>query len=111
KAAEDLGDCALAMRHFDAADAVRRGFASFDPAAFSVEIDRLIARFTPELIARASELGGSDAAPVLIVGMPRSGTTLVEQIVSVHPEVGAGGELNFWNERGAEWHGSGPAGN
>ena len=38
--------------------------------------------------------------------MPRSGTTLVEQIVSMHPEVGAGGELNFWNERGAAWHGS-----
>jgi hypothetical protein len=41
--------------------------------------------------------------------MPRSGTTLVEQIVSSHPEVGAGGELNFWNERGAVWHRSGGA--
>jgi len=49
--------------------------------------------------------------PVLILGMPRSGTTLVEQIVSMHPEVGAGGELNFWNERGAEWHRSGVDGN
>ncbi len=39
--------------------------------------------------------------------MPRSGTTLVEQIVSMHPEVGAGGELHFWNQRGAEWHRSG----
>jgi hypothetical protein len=35
--------------------------------------------------------------------MPRSGTTLVEQIVSMHPEVGAGGELNFWNQRGMAW--------
>src|ERR1700733_11179979 len=49
KAAEDLGDYALAMQHFDAADAVRRGFASFDSAAFSIEIDRLIASWTPEL--------------------------------------------------------------
>jgi tetratricopeptide (TPR) repeat protein len=106
KAAEDLGDCGLAMQHFDAADAVRRGSASFDPAAFSIEVDRLIARCTPELIARAPELGSDDATPVLIIGMPRSGTTLVEQIVSMHPEVGAGGELNFWNERGAAWHGS-----
>ena len=111
KAAEDLGDYALAMQHFDAADAVRRGSASFDSAAFSIEIDRLIARCTPELIARAPELGSSDATPVLIIGMPRSGTTLVEQIVSMHPEVGAGGELNFWNERGAAWHRSGAAGN
>ncbi len=36
--------------------------------------------------------------------MPRSGTTLVEQIISSHREVRAGGELNFWNERGAVWH-------
>jgi tetratricopeptide (TPR) repeat protein len=111
KAADDLGDYALAMQHFDAADAVRRGSASFDSAAFSIEIDRLIARCTPEFIARAPELGSGDATPVLIIGMPRSGTTLVEQIVSMHPEVGAGDELNFWNERGAAWHRSGAAGN
>jgi tetratricopeptide (TPR) repeat protein len=111
KAAEDLGDYALAMRHLDAADAVRRGSVPFDSAAFSTEIDRLIARSTPELIARAPELGSGDATPVLIVGMPRSGTTLVEQIVSIHPEVGAGGELYFWNGRGAEWYRSGAVGN
>src|SRR6202140_28164 len=111
KAAEDLGDYALAMQHFDAADAVRRGSRSFDSSAFSIEIDRMIARCTPELIARASELGSCDATPILIIGMPRSGTTLVEQIVSMHPEVGAGDELNFWNERGAAWHSSGAAGN
>jgi Flp pilus assembly protein TadD len=111
KVAEDLGNYALAMQHFDAADAVRRGFGSFDSGAFSNLIDRLIAYCTPELIARAPELGSCDATPVLIIGMPRSGTTLVEQIVSMHPEVVAGGELNFWNERGAAWHRSGVAGN
>ncbi|MGA7548359.1 MAG: sulfotransferase [Candidatus Sulfotelmatobacter sp.] len=111
KAAEDLGDDGLAMRHFDAADAVRRGTVRFDSAAFSTEIDRLIARCRPEWIARAPELGSSDATPVLIIGMPRSGTTLVEQIVSMHPEVGAGAELHFWNQRGAEWHRSCSAGN
>src|SRR5580693_7065267 len=111
KAAEDLGDYALAMQHFDAADAVRRRSASFDSTAFSSEIDRMIACYTPELIARAPELGSSDATPVLIIGMPRSGTTLVEQIVSMHPEVGAGGELHFWNARGAAWHRSTATGN
>ena len=111
KAADDLGDYALAMQHFDSADVVRRGAVSFDSAAFAIEIDRLIARCTPEWIARAPELGSCDATPALIIGMPRSGTTLVEQIVSMHPEVGAGGELNFWNERGVAWHGSGAAGN
>jgi tetratricopeptide (TPR) repeat protein len=110
KAAEDLGDYALAMQHFDSADAVRRGLASFDSAAFSLEIDRLIDRCTSEWIARAPELGSGDTTPVLIMGMPRSGTTLVEQIVSSHPEVGAGDELNYWNERGVTWHRSGGAG-
>jgi tetratricopeptide (TPR) repeat protein len=109
KAAGDLGRYALAMQHFDAADAVREGSASFDPAAFDTEINRIIERCTPELIAHAPELGTGDTTPVLIIGMPRSGTTLVEQIVSSHPEVGAGGELNFWNERGAAWHRAGPA--
>src|ERR1700674_181216 len=60
KAADDLGDYALAMQHLDAADAVRRGSASFDSAAFSIEIDRLIARCTPEWIAQASELRRSE---------------------------------------------------
>jgi tetratricopeptide (TPR) repeat protein len=110
KAADDLGDYALAMKHFDAADGVRRGAALFNSAAFSIEVDRLIARCTPELMARAPELGNSDATPVLILGMPRSGTTLVEQIVSMHPEVGAGDELTFWNERGAAWHRLGAVG-
>jgi Flp pilus assembly protein TadD len=109
KAADDLGDYALAMQQLDAADAVRAATSPFDPAAFAAEIDRLIARCTPELMARAPQLGRREATPILIVGMPRSGTTLAEQIVSSHPEVGAGGELNFWNERGAAWHAQGPA--
>jgi len=110
KAADDLGNYALAMQHFDSADAVRREFLSFDSAAFALEIDHLIARCTPEWIARAAELGSSDATPVMILGMPRSGTTLVEQIVSNHPQAGAGGELHFWNDRGATWHRSGTTG-
>jgi Flp pilus assembly protein TadD len=108
KAADDLGDYAQAMRHFDAADALRRRLASFDSTAFDMEIDRLIARVTPDLIERAPNLGSGDPTPILIVGMPRSGTTLLEQILSSHPEVHAGGELNFWNERGAVWREADP---
>jgi len=106
KAADDLGHYGHAMQHCDAADSVRRVIVRFDAAAFSSEIDRLIARCTPQWIAPASECGSGDATPVLIVGMPRSGTTLVEQIISMHPEAGAGGELHFWNQRGAAWHAS-----
>ena len=101
----------MAMRHFDSADEVRRTLVSFNSAAFSNEIDKMISHCTPELMARAAELGSRNETPVLIIGMPRSGTTLVEQIISMHPEVGAGDELNFWNERGAEWHRPGGAGN
>jgi tetratricopeptide (TPR) repeat protein len=109
KAADDLGDHERAMQYFDSADALREGSQSFDSAAFDREVDRLIARCGPERLARAAELGSADATPVLIVGMPRSGTTLVEQIVSSHPQVSGAGELNFWNERGAAWHQGGAA--
>jgi tetratricopeptide (TPR) repeat protein len=105
KAAADLGDHARAMRQFDAADDVRRGIMPFDSVAFDTQIDRLIARFTPA--PRAPATSSRDPAPILIIGMPRSGTTLMEQIISSHPEARAGGELNFWNERGAAWHQAG----
>ena len=110
KAQDDLGNYELAMRHLDEADAVRRKGLSFDAAAFSAEVDALIARCTPELMAQAPQIGRNEATPVLIIGMPRSGTTLLEQIVSSHPDVGAAGELNFWNERGAAWHAQPAAG-
>ena len=103
KTFDDLGDHRAAMQQFDAAYALRRTLMPFDPAAFERQIDRLISRFPPELIARAPACGRSEATPVLIMGLPRSGTTLTEQIVSSHSAVGAGGELNFWNERGPAW--------
>ncbi len=91
------GDAAIRRQQTKCAAAL----VSFDSAAFSTEIDKMISHCTPELMARAAELGSRDETPILIIGMPRSGTTLVEQIISMHPEVGAGDELNFWNERGA----------
>ncbi len=103
KAADDLGDHGRAMRHFDAADAVRRATSPFDAAGFATQIGAMIARFTPALVAQAAKRGSPDETPVLIIGMPRSGTTLTEQILSSHPEIGGAGELNFWNERGTAW--------
>jgi Sulfotransferase family len=47
---------------------------------------------------------------VLIVGMPRSGTTLAEQILSSHPGVAAGGEMHIWNRRGAMFEQAGASG-
>jgi hypothetical protein len=103
KALDDLGDPAAAMQHFDDADALRSNLLRFDAAAFESRVDRLIEHFTPDLIARASTIGNGDATAVLIMGLPRSGTTLVEQILSSHPQVHGGGELPFWTERGGRW--------
>ena len=103
KAADDLGDYALAMEQFDAAHAVRASMSVFDTAAFDTQIDRLIARLTPEFVSQAHRIGTQDATPVLIVGLPRSGTTLVEQIISSHPQVVAAGELSYWTHRGPAW--------
>jgi tetratricopeptide (TPR) repeat protein len=111
KAADDLGEYERAMRHFDAADGVRRTSAAFPAEQFDREVTRLIEQTTPDLVARAPRLGNPDPTPVLIVGMPRSGTTLVEQIISSHPEVRAGGELNFWPKCGARYQEAGAAGN
>ena len=103
KAADDLGDYQEAMRHFDAAETLRNGIIRFDLTKFEARVDRLIAHFTPDFLARPSATDLEDASPILVVGLPRSGTTLVEQILSAHPDVTAGGELSFWNERGSAW--------
>jgi tetratricopeptide (TPR) repeat protein len=103
KAADDLGDYEEAMRHFDAAEALRNPIIRFDLAKFEARVDGLIAHFTPELLARVPATGLNDATPILVLGLPRSGTTLVEQILSAHPDVRGGGELSFWNERGSAW--------
>src|SRR6185312_12190651 len=105
KACDDLGAYAQAMMHFDAAHAllgehVAKSGWIFDAASHATDVDRTIAFFTPA-VTQAAALGSADDLPVLVVGMPRSGTTLVEQIVSSHPEIGAAGEQQFWPERSA----------
>ena len=104
KAFDDLGDYAEAMRHYEAANRLRAMSVRLDRAALAAKYDSLIARFTAEALERARQslarpAGPEDDMPVFIVGMPRSGTTLVEQILSSHPAVAAGGELNFWGDR------------
>ncbi len=99
KLLDDLGDYPAAMQHFDLANRIRSRSAKFDQAAFSADIDRLVRRFTRDFFAANTALGRDDEAPLLIVGLPRSGTTLVEQIISSHPRVAAGGELPFWIKR------------
>ena len=59
----------------------------------------MIRTLTPDHFTRRAAFGADSELPVLIVGMPRSGTTLVEQILSSHPEIAGGGELTFWGDK------------
>jgi tetratricopeptide (TPR) repeat protein len=101
KAFDDLAAYEQAIRHFDAGNRLERAGLSFDREQLSDRIDRLIARFTPDFFAGNAAPGSDCSTPILILGMPRSGTTLIEQIASSHPQVGAAGELTFWNDRDA----------
>lgn len=101
KALEDLGQYGEAMQAFDAAADLRERASSFDVAAFERHVDEIIERFSAKFIEARRGSGNPDPTPVLIFGMPRSGTTLCEQIVSSHPMVHGAGELHFWNRRGA----------
>ncbi len=100
KVLDELGDYQAAMGHFDAAHRLGARYAQFDAAAFTANIDRLMRRFTRDFFAANTGFGLDDETPLLIVGLPRSGTTLVEQILSRHPAIGAGGEQAFWVRRG-----------
>ncbi|MGA9867339.1 MAG: sulfotransferase, partial [Acetobacteraceae bacterium] len=102
KAFDDLGDYAEAMRHFDAGNRLAAMGRPFDRAQFGASVNRLMGTITAEFFAEHRALGATSELPVLILGMPRSGTTLVEQIVSSHPDVGGGDELTFWTRQAGE---------
>jgi tetratricopeptide (TPR) repeat protein len=103
KILDDLGDYAGAMKHFDAANAARRKLGPFNSEAIERRVERLSARYTQEFFAKHSALGDPDPTPILIVGLPRSGTSLLERVLSSHPRVRGCGELDFWNDRGPKW--------
>jgi tetratricopeptide (TPR) repeat protein len=98
---DDLGEYEAAMQHFDAANQIRGRRVRFDSAALAVDIDRLVSRFTSEFFTADRPLGSDDETPLLIVGLPRSGTTLVEQVLSRHRDICGGGEYGFWVRQAA----------
>jgi tetratricopeptide (TPR) repeat protein len=111
KAYDDLGDYAEAMRHYVEANRIRAASNRLDRATLAKTYDSYITGFTTEglaLVAKkvARQAVPGDDLPVFIVGMPRSGTTLTEQILSSHRDIAAGGELPFWRERVAAWRAS-----
>ena len=70
----------------------------YDPEAMAARVDRIIETFSAAAI-RELQAGGNDSErPVFIVGMPRSGTSLSEQILASHPAVFGAGELAYWQK-------------
>lgn len=87
-----------AFEHYAIANRIGARRAPYDARAHTALIDRLITTFSNGMFTNGDSRGDDSVKPVLIVGMPRSGTTLVEQIVSSHPKVAAGGELETIRE-------------
>lgn len=81
-----------AMAHFLKAKAFSA--AAYDIVAFEKRVDSLIALFNPMFFAARQSFGDPSSKPVFIIGMPRSGTTLSEQIISNHKQVVGAGELS-----------------
>ncbi len=80
-----------AMAEYIAAKA--KDAASYDIVQYERRVDSLIEFFNPMFLGARKDFGDPSQRPVFIVGMPRSGTTLTEQIISSHPQVAGAGEL------------------
>jgi tetratricopeptide (TPR) repeat protein len=95
-----LKEYELAMSRFDQANqyAKKTLQSDFDPHELVKDVDDLIATFDWERLNRRQDYAIDSEVPLLIVGMPRSGTTLTEGILSRHPRVAAAGELRFWSD-------------
>lgn len=91
KVLDDLGRYDEAMGHFLTA-ATSKAY-SFDIDSYRRQVDSLIELFSRKFLAARAGYGDPSEAPVFVLGMPRSGTTLTEQICSSHPNVHGAGEL------------------
>jgi len=91
--AEARGDHEEAFRHIAEGKRLRASEHPDDSAENRANVEELIARLTPERFAAAADAGARSNAPIFIIGMPRSGTTLLERILSRHSQIEAAGEL------------------
>ncbi|RWM18825.1 tetratricopeptide repeat-containing sulfotransferase family protein [Mesorhizobium sp.] len=92
KLLNDLRRYKEAMDHFKKGNQARG--QKFDLENYRRWVDAMIETFTPELVASMAAYGNPSEVPVFVVGMPRSGTTLTEQICASHPDVHGAGELS-----------------
>ena len=94
KAYLDTGDSERAFFHLNQGNAIKRTTFIYDAGATSGWIKEISAAFTPVLMEKFKDAGVTSQRPVFVLGMPRSGTTLVEQILASHPGIHGAGELN-----------------
>ncbi len=87
KALEDRGAYGEAFTHYETGSAIRRRLTPYDADETSAYVGRCKALYTPEFFAARAGFGSQAPDPIFIVGMPRAGSTLLEQILASHPLV------------------------
>lgn len=96
KVYDDCKQWDAAWQHYALANRLKGSQAKYNREVEESRISHLISVFNSELIRNRTDLGCDSALPIVIIGMPRSGTTLTEQIISSHPDVVPAGEVVFW---------------
>ncbi len=96
KMLDDIGEYQRAFQHFQSANALEHARMRFDADAGNSLVERSRATFDAAFVEEKSAFGNPSDMPIFIVGMLRSGTTLVEQILASHPAIHAGGELEYF---------------
>ena len=102
KAHADVGEFEQAFQRFSWGGALQRERLAYDEAAAFDVLDRTAAAFSRDVIWRNAGKGDPSDSPVFILGMPRSGGTLVEQILASHPEVHGAGETDAFRQAVAD---------
>jgi Flp pilus assembly protein TadD len=93
KAYADIGQHARSFEYLLRGNARKRKLLIYDEATALGELDRIARVFDAKRVRKGRRLGNPSYRPVFIVGMPRSGTSLIEQILASHPNVFGAGEL------------------
>jgi len=95
KVLEDRGEFAAAFEHYARGNSRARSSFHYDAKATTAFVQRFKATFTPKFFAERADWGCQDPDPIFIVGLPRSGSTLLEQILASHSEVEGTRELPY----------------
>ncbi|MGA1608056.1 MAG: tetratricopeptide repeat-containing sulfotransferase family protein [Planctomycetota bacterium] len=98
KVLEDLGETEAAFASLHLANRARRARIDFRIEDVQARFERVRAVFDRDRMARLRGMGHRDRTPIFVVGMPRSGTSLVEQILASHSEVSGAGETRWFPE-------------